>query len=112
MYALIIALILSVATCMTAKPVVRTAKSRPHDASHNQSHIVYQPIDANSVGDYEGRMQTAGARIGDFVNKGVGGLMHMVNREYGLRDSESFYWGTKYGTPQTVCIVFHLLMFR
>ena len=37
---------------------------------------------------------------------GLGGLMHMVNKEYGLRETESFYWGPgEYRATISRCVI-------
>ena len=76
-----------------ASPLARKPASLDSNPKSAQKHVDFYPVNPNSFGDYESRTDVAGASIGDFVYKGVGGLMHMVNREYGLRESESFYWG-------------------
>ncbi|KAK5174166.1 uncharacterized protein LTR77_001246 [Saxophila tyrrhenica] len=78
-----------------ANPIALPTKAKPHRGGHqrHQNRMKYGPVDASTVADRENREITVDAGVGDFVYSGVGGLMHMVKKEYGLRRTESFYWG-------------------
>jgi hypothetical protein len=52
--------------------------------------IRYRPVHPSALSEYDSRDDDSHA-VGDFVMHGLGGLMKMVSKEYGLRQSESFY---------------------
>lgn len=54
--------------------------------------ITFLPVHPSSLYGYEDRDE-ARHGVGDFVMHGLGGLMNIVTKEYGLRKSESFFWG-------------------
>ncbi|KAK3713446.1 hypothetical protein LTR37_008404 [Vermiconidia calcicola] len=85
-----------------ATPVPSTfgPASRRTSVRRSSQHHTYHPVHPSALSDYEMRGQNRDATISDYVAHGLGGLMHMVSREYGLRDSESFYWG-----PEPLCRV-------
>ena len=60
--------------------------------SHRRRSVNFRPVHPSTLSGYEDRDQTRNG-VGDFVMHGLGGLMKMVSREYGLRRSESFFWG-------------------
>ena len=53
----------------------------------------YAPIDPAALYEYENRSGGAHSAAGDYVMQGLGQTMSLATQVYGLRDSESFYWG-------------------
>lgn len=53
----------------------------------------YSTIHPGGLADYEVRSSGTHATSGDYVMQGLSQKIDLVTRTYGLRDSESFYWG-------------------
>lgn len=63
--------------------------------------VAYTPIQPSALSDYEVRTGGAHSAAGDYVMQGLGQTMSLATQAYGLRDSESFYWGVgESETPQ------------
>jgi hypothetical protein len=88
-------LIASCCLLISATRFEGATKSRLRLLSHNSTsdRIVYHPVSASVVTDYEVRSGVRHATVADYVVQGLSNTMHLVSSEYGLRDSESFYWG-------------------
>ncbi|KAK3724921.1 hypothetical protein LTR37_000969 [Vermiconidia calcicola] len=93
--AILVILVTAFTTAVFATPMPSTfgPASRRTTVRRSTQHHTYRPVHPSALADYEMRGQNHDATISDYVAHGLGGLMHMVSREYGLRDSESFYWG-------------------
>lgn len=66
----------------------------------------YSTIHPGGLSDYEVRSGDTHATAGDYVMHGLSQKIDLVTRTYGLRNSESFYWGIS--MPQNTLAQIHL----
>ena len=84
-----------------ATPISSSFHERSYVATpHNTpGRISYRPMHPAALAGYENRGTGIPSGVSDYVVHGLGGMMRLVSREYGLRQSESFYWG-----PGRICV--------
>lgn len=82
--------------------LMRSVQCNGATSYHPASNIIHRRVDEvetyskmhpGGLADYELRSSDAHTTTGDHVMQGLSQTIDLVTRTYGLRDSESFYWG-------------------